>query len=169
MAISAYRAGYQPLKAPATQIRSYGVAGKWSAEAVRSRGVGRGAGNADASEFFLGPKQTGTDWAAAFATASGSSQDAVMQDYVKRNADKFSGSTLEAMLTATGLVDWYKAKKAEEIAKAQEELQKTLDSADAAGLTSDRTKEILSGLDPAKPAAQPAAAAPAGSTVNVTV
>lgn len=174
MGISAYRAGYQPLKAPVSQIRSYGVASKWSAEAARSRGTGMSAGNANASDFFLGPQQTGTDWAAAFATTAGSSQDAAMQDYVKRNADKFTGATLQAMLTATDLVDWYKAKKAEEIAKAQEDLQATLESAESAGLMSDRTKEILTALDPPKPAAAAPAATPAvpaaaGSTLDVTV
>jgi hypothetical protein len=170
MAISAYRAGYQPMKAPAVQIRSYGVAGKWSAEAVRARGV-----TTNAADLFLGPQQKGTDWAAAFATVSGSGQDAAMQDYVKRNVDKFSGGTLEAMLTATGLVDWYKAKMQADIAKAAEEVQKTLDSVDTASLMSDRTRDILREADSVIAGTKPKAAAAAaptaatGGTVDVTV
>lgn len=173
MSISPYRAGYQPLKAPAVSIRSYGTAGKWSAEAVRSRGV-----TTNAADLFLGPQQTGTDWAAVFSGVNGGSQTAALQDYVKRNVDKFSGGTLQAMLEATDLVDWYKQKMQDDIAAAAKSIEASLAEADLSSLTSDRTKSIMAALSPAPapktvpatpattPAADPAAPAadPAAST-----
>lgn len=146
MAISSYRAGYQPLKAPSLQLRTYGVAGKWSSEAVRSRGAGSSNSTVSGSDFFLGPQQSGTDWAAAFATASGSTTDAAFQDYVKRNADKFSGGVLEAMLTQADLVDWYKAEQQKKIAETQASIQSSLDSIED-DVGSPLARAVLEGVD----------------------
>lgn len=139
MSISPYRGGFQPLKAPSLTLRTYGTAGKWSTEAVKARGIGAASGTASASDFFLGPQKTGTDWAAAFSAASASGTDAAMQDYVKRNYEKFSGATLEAMLEATGLVDWYKETMQKQIAAITESLG---DSQDGLGDAQDGLADL---------------------------
>lgn len=160
MSISPYRAGYQPMKAPAVSIRSYGTAGKWSAEAVRSRGV-----TTNAADLFLGPQQTGPDWAAVLSGVNGGSQTAALQDYVKRNVDKFSGGTLQAMLEATDLVDWYKQKMQDEIAATAKSIEASLAEADLSSLTSDRTKSIMAALSPARaPTTATAATTPSTTT-----
>ncbi len=150
MAISSYRAGYQPLKAPATTIRTYGTAGKWTAEAVRSR-----SSTANASDLFFGPQQTGPDWAAQFSSINGGAQTDALKDYVKRNVDKFSGGTLQGMLEATGLVDWYKQKMKDDMDAAAKSIQESIDATDLSSLMSDRSKLIMSSLKPTTKAAPP--------------
>ncbi|BBE70524.1 hypothetical protein [Oharaeibacter diazotrophicus] len=152
MAISGYRAGYQPIRTPQVSIKTYGVAGKWSSEAVRARST---SGSANANDLFFGPQQTGPDYGAMFATISGDGQTEALKDYVKRNVDKFSGGTLQGMLEATGLVDWYTQRQQEELAKAAKSIQDNIDALDLSSLRSDRTKQILAGIEPAKPATAP--------------
>ncbi len=172
MAISSYRAGYQPLRAPAAEIRTYGTAGKWTAQAVRSRGV-----STNASDLFFGPQQTGPDWAAMLSGISGGSQTEALKDYVKRNVDKFSGGTLKGMLEATNLTDWYKQKMQDDMAKTAKSIQDTIDATDLTSLMSDRSKMIMASLKPPSPApaaaatesATPAAAPSASTGVDITV
>ncbi len=158
--------GYQPMKAPQLNVRSYGPAAKWSAENIRSR-----ASSADASEFFLGPKQTGTDWAAAFATASGNSSDEAFKDYVKRNSDKFSGGTLQAMLVQSDLVEWYTQKKKKEIEDLSVSMKKTLDETNSqtGSLLALRSQNILANLNARSSTKSTTSSTATGSTVNITV
>lgn len=135
------RTGYQPIKAPPA-VKAYGVAAKWA------NGAGARAGNGPtASDLFFGPQTKGTDWGAVFANANGAVQDAALQDYVKRNYEKFSGPVLEAILEQAKLVDWYKEtmqKKAADLAKS---LQETIDEVDLSSLMSARTKDILASVE----------------------
>lgn len=147
-----YRAGYQPIRTPSYTPQLYGTAGKWSAEAVRSRGVT----STNAADLFFGPAQSGTDWAAAFLTAS--STDSAFQDYVKRNHEKFTGGVLEAMLTQADLVDWYQAEQKAKIAELTESI-----AANSEGL--DLSPDAL-GVD-AEAVADGEEAAPKG--VDITV
>ncbi|WP_181707191.1 SGNH/GDSL hydrolase family protein [Chthonobacter rhizosphaerae] len=122
-----YRAGYQPLRSPSYQPKLYGTAGKWSAEAVRTRGTS----GATAADLFMGPAQTGPDWAAAFLTAG--SNDSAFSDYVKRNHEKFTGPVLEAMLTQANLVDWYKEEQQKKISELTESIAETSADIDLPG------------------------------------
>ena len=147
-------------------IRTYGVAGKWANGNTPSRTA------ATAADLFMGPATKGTDWGAAFATTFGSNQDLALQDYVKRNYDKFNGGVLQAMLEQTGLIDWYKNKMAEEAKKISASLEETLksvDEIDFGSLLSDRAKDILANLEKPRPSGAFSNGAAAGSVVDISV
>lgn len=130
-----------------------------------------------AAEIFSGPRQTGTEWAAAFLQATDTTS--AFKDYVQRNIDKFSGNTLKAMLISTDLVDWYQARQQKELADAAKSL------ADKIGALQEvkSTNRFMSRLRLYTPAAKttgattapgdgttPApAASDAGANVDVTV
>jgi hypothetical protein len=133
-------------------VATYGSASKWSMEAVKSRGTSGSSASASANDIFFGPTQTGTDWGAAILTAT--STDDAMADYVKRNYEKFSGGTLEAMLTSTNLVDWYKSEMQKKIADGQKQLadaQDSLNQTTSQMFETSRVQSILSSLAASKP------------------
>lgn len=161
-----YRAGYQPIKAPAA-VKAYGVAAKWA-----NGGSARTSTGPTASDLFFGPRTQGTDWNAVFATAFGGTRDTAFSEYVKRNVDKFSGGVLEAMLVQSNLVDWYKEKMQKDAAELAKSLQKTIESVDLASLQSDRAKDILASLtakDRPVGAFSGGSATSSGSVVDVQV
>ena len=136
-----------PVSYRVATIRTYGTASKWSAEAVRSRGTSA----ASADDIFFGPQQSGTDWGAAFLSAT--STDDAMKDYVKRNYSKFTGGTLEAMLDSTGLVDWYKQEMQKQIDETKKSIANNQDSLtlDDTSFNTSRTQSILASLQPPPP------------------
>ena len=76
--------------------------------------------SSNAQQVFSGNQQSNYGFAAQFLAATDTSSQ--FQDYVKRNIDKFSGNTLKAMLVSTDLIDWYKQRQQDEIAKAAKSL-----------------------------------------------
>lgn len=161
MTVSKARA-FEPMRAPKTSIRVYGAAARWAGPQTGPRP------GPSAFDVFSGPRRTGVDWAAAFATASGGATDRAIQEWVKRNVDKFSGPVLQAFLEQTNLVDWYRDKMSKEAEEASRRLQESIDSMNATGdgsLLGGTAQSILRQLSLSSPAV-PATAAPAATTAT---